>query len=122
MAAAGRAGVPLDPGCLALWLAALPLPDRLHCQVRLQPSEEPAFVRADLLLHDGAAPLGWIRGFRLRRLPRQALEWLFPLPAKDLEAGPQDWLLASHWPLIAPPPLPTCAIALQGPTSAMTPW
>ncbi|MCP9941533.1 thioester reductase domain-containing protein [Cyanobium sp. ATX 6E8] len=96
----------LPVGLDALWLAALPLPDRLHCQVRLQPSEEPAFVRADLLLHDGAAPLGWIRGFRLRRLPRQALEWLFPLPAEDLEAGPQDWLLASHWqeapPLEAP--------------------
>ena len=95
---AAREGQLLLPvGLEALWLKALPLPDRLHCQVRLQPSEDPAFVRADLLLHDGAAPLGWIRGFRLRRLPRQALEWLFPLPAAASQAGPQDWLLATDW-------------------------
>jgi len=103
---AAREGQLLLPvGLEALWLAALPLPDRLHCQVRLQPSEEPAFVLADLLLHDGEVPLGWIRGFRLRRLPRQALEWLFPLPVDAPQAGPQDWLLATDWqeaPVLAP--------------------
>ena len=105
---AAREGQLLLPvGLDALWLAALPLPDRLYCQVRLQPSEEPAFVLADLLLHDGAAPLGWIRGFRLRRLPRQALEWLFPLPDAAPQAGAQDWLLTADWqeapPLEVPP-------------------
>ncbi|MCF8142167.1 MAG: thioester reductase domain-containing protein [Cyanobium usitatum Tobar12.5m-G36] len=103
---AAREGQVLLPvGLDALWLAALPLPDRLYCQVRLQPSEEPAFVVADLLLHDGAAPLGWIRGFRLRRLPRQALEWLFPLPAEAPRMGPSNWLFATNWqeaPVLAP--------------------
>ena len=92
----------------------MPLPDDLHCQVRLQLSQEPAFVLADLVLHDGNAPLGWIRGFRLRRLPRQALEWLFPLPAAKPQPGAQDWLLETNWqaakypnsqPLSGPAPL-----------------
>jgi hypothetical protein len=112
-AAAGQLFLPV--GLEALQLAALPLPDRLVCQVQLRPSDEPAFVLADLLLlpadpeetapqsglqsaHQSAAqiasqsalqdqpaaePLGWIRGFRLRRLPRAALDWLFPLQAGD---------------------------------------
>ncbi|MCP9807970.1 thioester reductase domain-containing protein [Cyanobium sp. HWJ4-Hawea] len=87
----------LPVGFEDLWLAALPLPDRLHCQVRLQPIQEPAFVVADLLLHNGSTPLGWIRGFRLRRLPRQALEWLFPQPIEPLPPGPHDWLLDAQW-------------------------
>jgi len=107
---ASRAGQLLLPvGLDALWLAALPLPDRLHCQVRLQPSQEPAFVLADLLLHDGAAPLGWIRGFRLRRLPRQALDWLFPLPDAPPHAGPQDWLLTADWQEAPPLEVPSDA-------------
>ena len=87
----------LPVGLEELWLKALPLPDRLHCQVQLQPSPEPAIVLANLLLHDGTTPLGWIRGFRLRRLPRQALDWLFPLPLEQPEPGPQDWLLETNW-------------------------
>ena len=112
---AAREGQLLLPvGLEQLWLAALPLPDHFHCQVRLQPSQEPAFVLADLVLHDGNAPLGWIRGFRLRRLPRQALEWLFPLPAANPQPGAQDWLLETNWqvakypnsqPLSGPAPL-----------------
>lgn len=104
----------LPVGLEQLWLAALPLPDRLQCQVRLQPSQEPAFVHADLVLHHGSTPLGWIRGFRLRRLPRQALEWLFPQPAANPQLGVQNWLLQTNWqeapnsnsqPLSGPAPL-----------------
>lgn len=112
---AAREGQLLLPvGLEQLWLAALPLPDRLQCQVRLQPSQEPAFVLADLVLHEGGAPLGWIRGFRLRRLPRQAMEWLFPLPAANPQPGAQNWLLETNWqestnfnsqPLTGPAPL-----------------
>ena len=80
------------------------LPDRLGCQVRLLASPEPTEVRAHLLLHDGERPLGWIRGFRLRRLPRQAMEWLFPAPQRDAThpgRGPETWLLHSvWWPLV----------------------
>ena len=95
---AARQGQLLLPvGFEALWLAQLPLPDRLHCQLQLRPSDEPAFVLADLLLHDGSTTLGWIRGFRLRRLPQQALEWLFPMAAADTAAAPQDWLLETSW-------------------------
>ncbi|MCP9804995.1 thioester reductase domain-containing protein [Cyanobium sp. T1B-Tous] len=95
---AAREGQLLLPvGLEELWLKALPLPDRLHCQVQLQPSQEPAFVLVNLVLHDGATPLGWIRGFRLRRLPRQALDWLFPLPEAEPDPGPQDWLLETDW-------------------------
>ncbi|MEB3235544.1 MAG: SDR family NAD(P)-dependent oxidoreductase, partial [Cyanobacteriota bacterium] len=92
--------------------------------VQLRPSDEPAFVLADLLLlpvpgpalaHDSSAardaaqpePLGWIHGFRLRRLPRAALDWLFPLDAADAEAavaaaepGPADWLVRAEWEAI----------------------
>jgi myxalamid-type polyketide synthase MxaB len=95
---AAREGQLLLPvGLEELWLKALPLPDRLHCQVQLQPSQEPAFVLANLVLHDGSSPLGWIRGFRLRRLPRQAVDWLFPLPVEQPGPGPQDWLLETDW-------------------------
>lgn len=95
---ASRQGQVLLPvGLDALWWGPPALPDRLLCQVKLQPSAEPAFVRADLLLHDGVAPVAWIRGFRLRRLPRQALEWLFPPPPAAGGVNPSDWLYAARW-------------------------
>lgn len=87
----------LPVGLESLWLGQQALPDRFLCQVTLQPSAEPAFVLADLLLHNGAKPLAWIRGFRLRRLPRQALEWLFPLKQEEAHPSPGDWLFASSW-------------------------
>jgi len=87
----------LPVGLESLWCGQQALPDRFFCQVTLQPSSEPAFVLADLLLHDGAKPLAWIRGFRLRRLPRQALEWLFPLKQEDVHTSPSDWLFESSW-------------------------
>ncbi|MBM5798063.1 MAG: acyltransferase domain-containing protein, partial [Cyanobacteria bacterium K_Offshore_0m_m2_072] len=120
-AAAGQLFLPV--GFEAISLQQLPLPDQLQCQVQLRPSDEPAFVLADLLLlpvpgpalaHDSSAardvaqpePLGWIRGFRLRRLPRAALDWLFPLDAADADAaaaaepGPADWLVRAEWEAI----------------------
>jgi len=116
-AAAGQLFLPV--GFEAIHLQQLPLPDQLHCQVQLRPSDEPAFVLADLLLlpsgdqGDGTGPaaqpepLGWIRGFRLRRLPRAALDWLFPLEAADAsgaaslhEPGPGDWLVRAEWEAI----------------------
>lgn len=129
-AAAGQLFLPV--GLEALQLAALPLPDRLTCQVQLRPSDEPAFVLADLLLLPAdpettpqstpqsasqpapqlapqAEPLGWIRGFRLRRLPRAALDWLFPLEAGEgtgdaaaAEPGPADWLVRAEWEPLPP--------------------
>lgn len=116
-AVAGQVFLPV--GFDRLWLARLPLPDRLQVQVRLVPTDEAAFVEADLLVLDPSlarqdAVIGWIEGFRLRRLPRQALDWLFPLQE---EAGygadsPTDWLYQSVWTSLppesqlSPPPAP----------------
>ncbi|MEN9766606.1 MAG: hypothetical protein RLZZ32_566 [Cyanobacteriota bacterium] len=106
-ASAGQLFLPV--GFEAIQLGQLPLPDRLRCQVQLRPSVEPAFVLADLLLlPDGDAnppvPLGWIRGFRLRRLPRAALDWLFPIEGPgdyraegESASGPGSWLVQAHW-------------------------
>ena len=105
-AAAGQLFLPV--GLDALELSQWPLPDRLQCQVQLRSSEEAAFVLADLLLLDEARPLGWIRGFRLRRLPRAALDWLFPLEAaaepEAAERGVAQWLVRAEWE-----PLPVTA-------------
>ena len=95
---ASRQGQLLLPvGLESLWCGQPALPDRFFAQVALQPSDEPAFVLADLLLHDGSKPLAWIQGFRLRRLPRQALEWLFPRKQKEAPNSPSDWLFESSW-------------------------
>jgi len=99
-AAAGQLLLPV--GLEALWIDQLPFPDALECRVALQPSVEPAFVRADLELFSGGAVIGWVRGFRLRRLPRQALDWLFPLaPTEAVSASefpPQSgWLVRTAW-------------------------
>jgi len=102
---AARAGQVLLPvGLESMELEGQSLPDRFSCQVVLRPSEEPAFVRADLLLLEGDRPFGHVRGFRLRRLPRQALEWLFPAPAgadPDPQEGAES-LLRLRWQ-----PMPT---------------
>ncbi len=105
-ASAGQLLLPV--GLQELSLARLPLPDRFECQVQLRHSDEPALVLADLLLCSSgdaaSAPevLGWLRGFRLRRLPRQALEWLFPQAEAEPAAGesPQALnrdLVRHHW-------------------------
>jgi NADPH:quinone reductase-like Zn-dependent oxidoreductase/acyl carrier protein len=95
----------LPVGLASLELCRWPLPDRFSCEVRVRPSEAAAFVLADLVLHRDGELLGWIEGFRLRRLPRQALEWMFPLPAAEqASAGPADLLYQSSWlPLPLPP-------------------
>ena len=89
----------LPVGLTALSLVGLPLPDRFSCQVKLRRSSEPAFVICDLVLHQGDTILGWIEGFKLRRLPRQALEWLFPLASEteDLQDSPGSWLIGQTW-------------------------
>ena len=106
-AVAGQVLLPV--GFDRFWLRALPLPDLIQVQVCLRPSSEPAYVRADLLLlgwdaRSGQPPngvqevIGEVIGFRLRRLPRQALDWLFPLPADDgaelttTNPAEADWL------------------------------
>lgn len=105
-ASAGQLLLPV--GVQEVSLAQLPLPDRFECQVQLRESDEPALVVADLLLRSSSDPagipelLGWLRGFRLRRLPRQALEWLFPqadaeaAAAESSEAINRD-LVRHHW-------------------------
>ncbi|MEB3172637.1 MAG: KR domain-containing protein, partial [Cyanobacteriota bacterium] len=107
-ASAGQLFLPV--GSEAISLQQLPLPDQLHCQVQLRPSDEPAFVLADLLLLAASGePLGWIRGFRLRRLPRATLDWLFPLEGAAAATaalaaaapGPADWLLRAEWEPVA---------------------
>ncbi|MBM5820605.1 MAG: zinc-binding dehydrogenase, partial [Cyanobacteria bacterium K_DeepCast_150m_m2_101] len=103
-AAAGQLLLPV--GLEALWLQQLPLPDALECRVALRPSAEPAFVRADLELRSGGEVIGWVRGFRLRRLPRQALDWLFPQAPGEADSAaelpPQSgWLVRAAWePLV----------------------
>jgi len=105
-AAAGQLFLPV--GCEALQLEQLPLPNALECRVQLRASDEPAFVKADLQLFAGGSRIGWVQGFRLRRLPRQALDWLFPLAADEAdptETQPrhQRWLVRQSWlPLEAP--------------------
>ncbi len=99
-AAAGQLFLPV--GLDQIWWARPVLPDELECQVELVPSDEPAFVRAHLLLRAQGELIGWVRGFRLRRLPRQALDWLFPLPA-DQQPQPsrfpehQRLLVTAQW-------------------------
>jgi len=93
----------LPVGLASLELCRWPLPDRFSCEVRVRPSEAAAFVLADLVLHRDGELLGWIEGFRLRRLPRQALEWMFPLPAAEqASAGPADLLYQSSWVPLPP--------------------
>ncbi|MBM5798813.1 MAG: hypothetical protein FJ060_11765, partial [Cyanobacteria bacterium K_Offshore_0m_m2_072] len=129
-AAAGQLFLPV--GFEAISLQQLPLPDQLHCQVELRPSDEPAFVLADLLLLPASEPavakpepLGWIRGFRLRRLPRAALDWLFPLDAADAQAaaatepGPADWLLRAEWEAIPAGELTAAAAATATPPQGL---
>jgi len=117
-AAAGQVFLPV--GFDRLWLARLPLPDRLQVQVRLVANDEAAYVEADLLVLDPSlapqeALIGWIGGFRLRRLPRQALDWLFPLPeeAGSRDDNPADWLFQSVWTDLPPEPQPVPVRLLQ---------
>ncbi|MBM5790532.1 MAG: type I polyketide synthase [Cyanobacteria bacterium M_surface_10_m1_298] len=100
VAAAGQLFLPV--GLDALWVGQLPLPDKIQCCVQLLPSAEPAFVCADLQLHAADGLIAWVRGFRLRRLPRQALDWLFPLaldgaPSSEPMPGHRSWLLRQTW-------------------------
>ena len=96
-ASAGQLLLPVGLGCLSL--SSMPLPDRFSCQVKLRPSTEPAFVICDLLLHEDQTLIGWIEGFQLRRLPRQALEWLFPVAAESepADASALSWLIRQIW-------------------------
>ena len=88
----------LPVGLVAMDLQSLPLPDHFSCQVRLRSSSEPAFVICDLVLHTGSTILGWIEGFRLRRMPRQALEWLFPIHEEFTQIEePASWLIHRDW-------------------------
>ena len=96
-AAAGQLFLPV--GFEALQLEQLPLPDALECRVQLRASDEPAFVRADLQFFAAGERIGWVQGFRLRRLPRQALDWLFPLEQQSSAEQPehQRWLVRQGW-------------------------
>ena len=101
-AAAGQLLLPV--GLEAITLRQWPLPDRLHCAVELLASDEAAFVQAKLLLRDDAgATVGWVKGFRLRRLPRAALDWLFPQAEPEALGGPAGpQLVRAAWE-----PIPT---------------
>lgn len=104
-AAGGQLFLPV--GLEALALAAVEWPERCRCEVRLQASPEPAQVRADLIWHANGAVMGWIRGFRLRRLPRQAVDWMFPTaqqPPLEPALDPASWLIQSHWHRLTPDP------------------
>jgi thioester reductase-like protein len=93
----------LPVGLEALQFQSAALPDRFACEVRLRPSPEPALVLADLLLHQQGQVLGWITGFRLRRIPRQALDWMVPQEAADADgAGPASLLISSQWRPLEP--------------------
>ena len=104
-AAGGQLFLPV--GLEALALATAEWPERLSCEVRLQTNPEPAQVQADLIWHANGQLLGWIRGFRLRRLPRQAVDWMFPaaqLPPPEPALDPASWLIQSHWEPLAKDP------------------
>lgn len=118
----------LPVGFEAICLQQWPLPDRLHCTVELLISDEPAFVQADLLLHDGTgAMVGWVTGFRLRRLPRAALDWLFPQAEPEAttgRTGPE--LVQAVWQAIPAEPVgqdaavvPSAGIAAGPPTGLL---
>ena len=112
----------LPVGLERLELTTWPLPDQFSCEVRLRSSEEAAFQLADLVLQHEGKLLGWIDGFRLRRLPRQALEWMFPRPDAEQQAakGPASWMIRDHWHLLETselsqaslPPLPASLLLL----------
>lgn len=106
-AAAGQLLLPV--GLEAITLRQWPLPDRLHCAVELLASDEAAFVQAQLLLRDDAgATVGWVTGFRLRRLPRAALDWLFPQAEPEALGGPAGpQLVRAAWEPIPNEPVPT---------------
>jgi acyl transferase domain-containing protein len=96
----------LPVGVQEVCLAHLPLPDRFEVQVQQRGCDEAAFVVADLVLRSsrddgqGEEVLGWLRGFRLRRLPRQALEWLFPQAGDETAGLPgaiNTDLVRHHW-------------------------
>jgi myxalamid-type polyketide synthase MxaB len=98
----------LPVGLASLQFCTWTLPDCFACELQVRPSEEAAFVLADLVLHRDGELLGSIEGFRLRRLPRQALEWMFPRPEADQgSAGPIDLLVQSRWLPLAPAEPPT---------------
>ena len=113
--AAGQILLPVGLGRMAF--QELPLPDRLECQVQLGESDDPALVVANLLLWPAASaanarqPLGWIEGLQLRRLPRQALDWLFPHEGGDADgaqppgAEPGPRLLQTVWEPAAADPM-----------------
>ncbi|MFZ9769257.1 MAG: beta-ketoacyl synthase N-terminal-like domain-containing protein, partial [Vulcanococcus sp.] len=109
-AAAGQLFLPV--GFEALQLSQFPLPDALECRVQLRASDEPAFVKADLQLFAAGERIGWVQGFRLRRLPRQALDWLFPLEQTSTSQQPehQRWLVRQGW-LAVEADLGTCSVA-----------
>jgi myxalamid-type polyketide synthase MxaB len=116
----------LPVGLASLEFCTWPLPDCFACELQVRPSEEAAFVLADLVLHRDGELLGWIEGFRLRRLPRQALEWMFPRPEADQgSAGPIDLLVQSRWlPLAAAEPaaerpLPSRPLLLAAPSAGL---
>ena len=116
-AAGGQLFLPV--GLEALALAPGEWPERLSCEVRLQANPEPAHVQADLIWHAGEELLGWIRGFRLRRLPRQAVDWMFPaaqLPPPEPALDPASWLIESHWEPLSWKPAPAIDVA-QAPSA-----
>lgn len=131
-ASAGQLLLPV--GLLEVCLAQLPLPDRFACEVQLRQSDEPALVVADLVLRssdEAANPgevLGWLRGFRLRRLPRQALEWLFPQTDQEAQTAESPDvinrdLVRHHWIPVAPEEHGDGASAWPGPpTEAEVLW
>ncbi len=110
-AAGGQLFLPV--GLEGLALAPGNWPGRLSCEVRLQANPEPAQVQADLIWHANGQLLGWIRGFRLRRLPRQVVDWMFPAaqrPPPDPALDPASWLIQSHWEPLGLDPLETVAV------------
>lgn len=119
-AAGGQLFLPV--GLEALALAPGGWPERFSCEVRLQANLEPAQVQADLIWHANGQLLGWVRGFRLRRLPRQAVDWMFPaaqLATAEPATDPASWLIESHWEPLGWDSAPT--VGASQPASALPP-
>ena len=90
----------LPVGVEAVQLQRWPLPDRLRCVLRLRPQastqqgEGAGHVVADLDLVDlEGAPIGWLRGLKLRRLTRTLLELMLPVapPRPSIRLLEEGW-------------------------------
>ncbi|MBC1262515.1 SDR family NAD(P)-dependent oxidoreductase [Synechococcus sp. BSF8S] len=89
----------LPVGFADLWATPLPLPDEFECQVELIESTDLAFIECNIILHHNNRILVSISRFRLRSLPRIALDWMFPEKLQEVKDtnDSSNWILKKEW-------------------------